>query len=212
MAKLIWPETGNPETLGVQVKAYYDSSAGALESVIQGATDGGKMVFGVATLLIAVIGLAALVNLILPLGGNLINALLGIHLNWTLQGLLGYLFYPLSLLLGVAPADAAEVGRLLGSRAIVTEAVAYQDLAGLMAEGALNNPRSSALAAYALCGFTHIASLGIFIGGIAAIAPSRIKDLAAVGWRAFMAATLTTLMVAAAAGVFMTGGEILIGK
>ncbi|MFH0764905.1 MAG: nucleoside transporter C-terminal domain-containing protein [Calditrichota bacterium] len=212
MAKLIWPETGKPETLGVQVKAYYDSGAGALESVIQGATDGGKMVFGVATLLIAVIGLAALVNLILPVGGNLINALFGIHLNWTLQGLLGYLFYPLALLVGVAPADAVEVGRLLGSRAIVTEAMAYQDLAKLMAEGALTDPRSSALAAYALCGFTHVASLGIFIGGIAAIAPSRIKDLAAVGLRAFIAATLTTLMVAAAAGVFMTGGETLIGK
>ena len=60
------------------------------------------------------------------------------------------------------------------------------------------------LATYALCGFAHLASLGIFIGGIAALAPNRVKDLAAVGFRAFIAATLSLMMVACAAGVFLT--------
>ena len=103
-----------------------------------------------------------------------------------------------------------EITRLVGERTVVTELTAYQDLAVLMKEGALVSPRSALLASYALCGFAHVASLGIFMGGLAALVPKRVKDLAAVGPRALVAATLGCLMTGCAAGVFLTTSSILL--
>ena len=94
---------------------------------------------------------------------------------------------------------------------MVTEVQAYLDLAALMGDKALVDPRSAALAAYALCGFAHVASLGIFIGGIAAIVPGKIRMLAEVGLRAFVSATLGCQMTGCVAGVFLTGKSILLG-
>jgi CNT family concentrative nucleoside transporter len=86
------------------------------------------------------------------------------------------------------------------------------DLAGLISSGSLSDPRSAFLATYALCGFAHVASLAIFIGGIAALVPERTPDLSSLGPRALLAATLACLMTAAVAGVFFTGGSLLLGK
>ena len=82
----------------------------------------------------------------------------------------------------------------------------------ILAAGALKEPRSAILAAYALCGFAHVASLAIFVGGTAALVPARTKDLSAVGLRALLAATLACLMTAAMAGTFFTGGSVLFGR
>lgn len=211
MAKLIFPEEDKPETLGTDVKAWYSPTSNAMEAILAGATDGGKMVFGIATMLLAVLGLAGLLNLLTTQIGDGINHLLGTQWDFTLQALLGYLFYPLTLLMGIDPRDAAAVSRLIGERIVVTEATAYQDLARMLAQGQIIDKRSAILATYALCGFAHVASLGIFIGGIAALAPGRAKDMAVVGFRALWAATLSLLMLACAAGVFLTRGSILFG-
>jgi CNT family concentrative nucleoside transporter len=111
----------------------------------------------------------------------------------------------------VTPQDAMEVARIIGERVVATEVKSYQDLAVLMQQGALHDPRSAFLAAYALCGFAHVASLAIFVGGIAALVPSRTADLSALGFRALLAATLACLMTAAVAGTFYTQGSILLG-
>ena len=211
MAKIILPESEKPETLGMTVKPYYERENNPIEAVINGAMAGGKMVFGIVVMLIAVLGLVALLNKITVFAGGGINSVLGTGMDFTLQGLLGYLFYPLTLVMGVHPADAPEIARLIGERSVVTEVQAYLDLAALMGDKALVDPRSAALAAYALCGFAHVASLGIFIGGIAAIVPGKIRDLAQVGLRAFVAATLGCQMTGCAAGVFLTGKSILLG-
>lgn len=211
MAKLIFPEEEKPETLGTDVKAWYNPSSNAIESILHGATDGGKMVFGIATMLLAVLGLVGLLNLMTTLVGDWINLALGTKWDFTLQALLGYLFYPLTLLLGINPQDAPAIARLIGERVVVTEATAYQDLAKMLAQGQIVDKRSAILATYALCGFAHVASLGIFIGGITALVPSRAKDMAAVGFRALWAATLSLLMLACAAGVFLTRGSVLFG-
>ena len=211
MAKLIFPEEDKPETLGTDVKAWYSPTSNAMEAILAGATDGGKMVFGIATMLLAVLGLVGLLNLLTMQIGDGINHLLGTQWDFTLQALLGYLFYPLTLLMGIDPRDAAAVSRLIGERIVVTEATAYQDLARMLAQGQIIDKRSAILATYALCGFAHVASLGIFIGGIAALAPGRAKDMAVVGFRARWAATLSLLMLACAAGVFLTRGSILFG-
>ncbi|NQS96871.1 MAG: nucleoside transporter [candidate division Zixibacteria bacterium] len=211
MSKLILPETGEPVTLGRTVKAYYERESSAVESIINGAMAGGRMVFGIVVMLLAFLGLVALLNKITVFAGGGVNSVLGINIDFTLQGMLGYLFYPFTVIMGVHPQDAYEIARIIGERTVVTEVNSYQDLAALISNGGLVDKRSAILATYALCGFAHFASLGIFIGGIAAIAPGKIKDLAGVGFRALIAATLGCQMTGCVAGVFLTKGSILLG-
>jgi CNT family concentrative nucleoside transporter len=210
MAKVIYPECGQPETMGKKVKVHYVRESNAIEAIINGAMAGGKMVFGIAVMLLAVLGLVALINKILVFGGGYFNQAAGLNVDFTLQGLLGYIFYPLTLLMGVHPADAYQIAKIIGERTVVTELNSYLDLSSLIKSGALHQMRSAVLATYALCGFAHFASLGIFIGGVSALAPERIKDLSRVGIRALIAATLACLMTGNIAGIFLTGSSILL--
>ncbi|MBI5102592.1 MAG: nucleoside transporter [Nitrospirae bacterium] len=212
LSKIILPETGSPLTLGLDVEPHYEKESSLMEAVINGANEGVKMLVGIVALLLSFLGIVALADYLLSGAGTTLNGLAGINMDWSLKGLLGYLFYPLTLIIGVPPADAFEVSKLIGERAVLTEVKAYQDLAVLISTGALKHPRSAVLAAYALCGFAHVASLAIFVGGTAALAPSRTKDLSEVGLRALIAATLACLMTAAVAGTFFIEGSILIGK
>ncbi len=212
MAKLIMPETGKPLTLGLDVKPHYEREDNLLMAIINGASEGLKLLGGIVTLLIAFLGLLALVNLGLGWAGGLLNGLFGWHVEWSLEALLGYLFYPLTLAIGVPPSDALPVAKVLGDRTILTEVFSYGRLAELMAGGALKDPRSAIIASYALCGFAHVASLAIFIGGTGALVPTRIKDLSRIGFRALLAATLACLMTGAVAGTFYTGSSVLFGR
>lgn len=210
MSKLLLPETEKPETLGMDVSLHYEKESTFMEAIINGANAGVKLVVGIAALLLALLGIMALVDLLLTGVGSGVNSVFGIHVDWTLKGLLGYLFYPVTLVIGVPPSDAPEIARLIGERVIATEVKSYQDLATLMASNALQSPRSAVLATYALTGFAHVPSLAIFVGGIAALAPGRSPDLARIGFRALLAATLACLMTAAVAGVFYSPGNFLI--
>ena len=212
MAKLIIPETGKPRTLGLDVHPHYPREDNLMVAVINGANDGLKLLGGIVSLLLAVLGLLALLDMILGWAGGGLNRLLGLHFQWSLKSILGYVFYPLTALLGIPPADILSVSKLLGERAIATEVVAYQDLAELMKNGGLVSARSAIIASYALCGFAHFASLAIFVGGTGALAPSRLKDISRIGLRALLAATLACLMTGAVAGTFYTGGSLLFGK
>ncbi len=209
MAKLIMPETGKPVTLGLDVKPHYEREDNLIMAVINGAWDGLKLLGGIVTLLIAFLGLLALVNLGLGWAGGLANGLFGWHVEWSLEALLGYLFYPLTLAMGVPPSDALPIAKILGDRTILTEVFSYGRLAELMAGGALRDPRSAIIASYALCGFAHVASLAIFIGGTGALVPTRVKDISRIGFRALLAATLACLMTGAVAGTFYTGASVL---
>jgi CNT family concentrative nucleoside transporter len=212
MSKLLMPETGKPETLGIDVKPHYEKESSVIEAIINGANAGLKLAVGVVALLVAFLGLVALADFISAGLGAKVNGLVGLNIDWSLKGLLGYVFYPFTLIIGVPPADAFEISKVIGERAIVTETKSYMDLAALMDAGALTDPRSAFLATYALCGFAHVASLAIFVGGIAALVPGRTADLSAVGPRALLAATLACLMTASIAGTFFSGGSILLGQ
>ncbi len=212
MSKLLIPETGKPVTLGVDVKPHYEREDNLILAIINGAWDGLKLLGGIITLLIAFLGLLALMNLAIGWVGGHMNSLFGWDITWSIEAFLGYLFYPVTLVLGIPPADALEVAKIVGERAVVTEVVSYGHLSELLAEGALRYPRSGLIASYALCGFAHIASLAIFIGGVGALAPSRYRDLSKLGFRALLAATLACLMTGAVAGAFYTGGSIIFGK
>jgi concentrative nucleoside transporter, CNT family len=212
MSKIIMPETEKPETLGLDIEPYYEKESSLMEAIINGANEGVKMVVGIMALLLAFLGLVALGDSLLSGAGMRLNTLLGLQIDWSFKGILGYLFYPLTLIIGVPPSDAFEIAKLIGERAVLTEVKSYQDLAALISLGTLKEPRSAVLAAYALCGFAHIASLAIFVGGTAALVPKRTKDLSEVGFRALIAATLACLMTAAVAGAFFTGGSVLLGR
>jgi CNT family concentrative nucleoside transporter len=204
MSKLLLPEKEQPLTLGTDVRPTVDRESSAIEAVIGGAMAGVQMFIGVCALLIAFLGMIGLLDLVLAwvTGPWLKDPL-------TLRQVLGWLLAPVAWLLGVPWSDAVAGGALLGERLIATEVPAYQRLATLMAApGRLAHPRTAVVMAYALCGFAHVASLAIFVGGTAALAPDRRKDLAAVGPRALLAATLACLMTGCVAGVFYHQGVI----
>ena len=117
---------------------------------------------------------------------------------------------PLAWLLGIEALDLSAAAQVLGARTVLTEVVAYQQLGELASSQAVS-ARTLVILSYALCGFAHLASVGIFVGGISALAPSRRSDLAVLGPRALIGATLATLMTGALAGVFYHGQEGLLG-
>jgi len=162
------------------------------------------MLVGIVALLLAFLGLLAMVNWFIASLSQKIGVFFNTPLDLSLQKILSFIYYPFSLLMGVPPQDIARVSALLGERTIVTELVSYQHLAEYIRNGQLTDLRSVAITTYALCGFAHIASLAIFVGGTATIAPSRAKDLARLGFRALFAATLACLMTGAVAGVFIS--------
>ncbi len=211
MSKIILPESEEPETLGVHVKPFYEKDNSVFEAIINGAYAGVKMIVGIVALLIAVLGLVALVDLILSSIGQYVNPLFGFEGQWSLKAIFGYIFYPVTIVLGVPPSDAGVVSKIIGERLIVTEVVAYNDFAAVLEEGLLQHPRSAVITTYALCGFAHLASMAIFVGGICALAPERSRNIGAIAVRALIAATLACLLTACVAGTFFTKGSILLG-
>lgn len=212
MAKLIVPETEKPKTLDVHVKPDYEREDNLIMAIINGANSGLRLLFGIITLLLAFLGIVALIDLVLGGMGGVLNSWFGINFDWSLKSLLGFVFYPFALILGIPPSDALQIARIIGERTVTTEVVSYQDLSQLIISGKLLHLRSAIIASYALCGFAHIASLAIFVGGIGALAPKRLKDLSRLGFRALLAATLACLMTGAIAGVFFTRGSVLFGN
>jgi len=212
MSKLIMPEKEIPKTLGVHVKPHYEREDNLIMAIINGANSGLRYLGGIVALLAAFLGILALLNIIFGWLGGYVNDLFGLNLEWSFEAFLGYIFYPFTLVLGIPPSDAFEVARIIGERTIVTEVVSYQHLSQLISEGTLLHPRSGIIASYALCGFAHIASLAIFVGGVGGLVPERLKDLSRLGFRALLAATLACLMTGAVAGAFFSQASILLGQ
>ena len=209
VSKLMLPETARPETLGTLPPiAESERHGNTMAALAAGSWDGLKLAAGIAALLIAVLGVLGIADLIIgkvtsPLAGALGGPL-------SLDRVLGWIFTPLAWLLGVEAADLPQAGQLLGKRILMTEVVAYRDLGVMGAAGSLS-PRTLVVMSYALCGFAHVPSVGIFVGGIAALAPTRRNDLAALGLRALVGATLATLMTGALAGLLYHGQRGFLG-
>ncbi len=207
MAKLLLPESERPETLaGVPPEDQAMRSPNLMSAIIQGAMDGLRLAAGITALLIAVLGLVALADKLLAF----VSSWFGLAEPLSIVRILSWLFYPVAFLLGLRTDDVPEAARLLGERVILTEVVSYQDLSAMIATGTVSDPRTVVILSYALCGFAHVASVAIFIGGTAVLVPSRRDDLASLGWRALLAATLATLMTACIAGIFSSGEGILL--
>jgi CNT family concentrative nucleoside transporter len=209
LSKFLVPETGRPETLGLAVAPAVERESSLFEAIINAANTGIRVIVGISGLLLAVLGLVALADMILSTGGGYLNSLMGTTLPCSFREILGLVFYPFTLVLGVPPEDAVLIARLIGERVVLTEVVSYQDLAAALAAKQILHPRSAVIAAYALCGFAHVASMAIFVGGVAALAPERTRDLSGVAVRALIAATFACLMTACVAGTFFNGNALL---
>lgn len=186
-----------------------------LDAAIIGALDGVKMAVSIAAVLILILGLVYLINQIFA-GLALLPSPIGdIFKVVTLSNILGFLFLPLTFLTGVSlnPQELWESSVIIGRRLFETAIPPYQALAqaaALPAGQRVISDRAVLIISYALSGFAHLASVGIFVGGTIALIPSRRKDISELGWKALFAGTLATLMIAAVSGVYYTPGNVSI--
>jgi CNT family concentrative nucleoside transporter len=197
LAKMLEPETGHPSTAGDVKIEVEKPGVNVIDAAARGAGDGLHLALNIAAMLLAFLGLIAMVNGIF----SWMHSLPG--LAWfpeSLQQLLGVVFAPVAWLLGVPWKDCTIVGNLLGTRLILNEFVAFVDLGKV--RQALD-PKSFTIATYALCGFANLSSIAIQIGGIGALAPSRKSDLARLGLKAVVAGTLANFMSACIAGILL---------
>lgn len=212
ISKIMYPETETSVTAGDHIDTKITQPyANAIDAATVGALDGMKLVLNVVAMLIAFLALVAALNGILGVIGPLLN-LPQLSLEW----MFSLVFAPVAWLLGVSWHDVGQVAILLGKKTVLTEFLAYLDLRTLIdntakvaTEPALANSlptlteRSQVITTYALCGFSNIASLGIQIGGIGALAPERQHDLARLGVRALVAGSLACFMTACIAGLLI---------
>jgi CNT family concentrative nucleoside transporter len=193
-ASLMVPHSG-PGTGSEMVVA--DSDASAISAIYRGTSEGLALLLNIIASLIVAVALLAIVNQLvglLPHEGD----------PWSLQRLLGLLLKPLAWLAGIPWSEAGAAGSLLGTKTILNELVAYLDLARLP-EDALS-PRSRLIMTYALCGFANIGSLGIMIGGLTAMAPSRRAEIIQLAPRTLLSGTLATLSCGAIVGCLDLAG------
>jgi CNT family concentrative nucleoside transporter len=188
ISKMLMPELETPKTAGKIERLEGQQSVNVLDAASRGVTDGLYLALNVAAMLLAFIALVYLVNGILGL----------VHTN--LQSLFGYSLAPVAWIIGVPWQDARLVGNLMGTKLVLNEFVAFSMLGPLKGHIAA---RSFTIATYALCGFANFASIGVQIGGIGALAPSRRHDLARLGFRAVLAGTLANYLAAAIAGFLL---------
>ena len=190
VAKIMYPETEVSETKGTLTVNVEKTSDNAMEALGDGATDGLKLAANIGAMLIAFVAMIAMVD-----------ALLGFA-NTSLAEVFGFIFRPLAWAMGAPWSEAGTLGTLLGEKIVLTELIAYKDLAEIRNAGELSD-RTSIIASYALCGFANFASIGIQMGGIGGIAPSRKKDIAKIALRAMAGGAIASWITASIAGILI---------
>ena len=199
LSKMICPETGVPVSRDSLHVAVERPDANVIEAAASGAGVGVQLALNVGGMLMAFIGLIALLNF----GIGWLGGLAGLD-GLTFQGILGTVLRPLAWVMGVPWADTGYVGGLIGVKTVLNEFVSYAQFAGDMQSGALAiSPRSAVITAYALLGFANFSSIGIQIGGIGGLAPGRRSEIARFGVRAMLAGNLAAFMSATLAGMLM---------
>ena len=207
-SKILVPNT---EKVNKEVEVSKDKiGSNMLDAITNGTSDGIRLAVNVAGMLLAFLALIAMANFTFGKIGSWtgLNELIaqgtnGRFTELSLQFMLGYLFAPIMWLIGVCPQDIMLVGRLLGEKLILTEFIGYISLSDLKAAGAFFEHKSVIMATYILCGFANFASIGIQIGGIGALAPSKRVILSRYGMYALIAGTLASLMSATIIGMIL---------
>jgi concentrative nucleoside transporter, CNT family len=195
LSKMMVPETQTPETMGDVRGDPMRPDANVLDAASRGTREGLQLALNIAAMLISFLALIALVNR----GLHFVGGFFGLE-DLSLQVILGTFLAPVAWLLGIPWSDSREVGGLLGTRVILNEMIAYNDLGALKER---LQPRSFSIATIALCGFANLSSIGIQLGGIGALIPERRADLARLGLRALVTATLANFLSACIAGILL---------
>ena len=215
MAKILVPETEDPEVIEKVSFTSGETDANVIEAAATGASDGLKLALNVGAMLLAFVALIQLANFLLSLLANPsfggwepydLNALIaqwsgGTFDSLSLEAIFGFIFAPIAWAMGVESADLLLFGRLLGEKIAINEFIAYLslgELRGVMSE------RSTIIAAYALCGFANFSSIAIQIGGIGGIAPDRKSDVARLGLLSVIGGALASWMTATIAGMLIS--------
>jgi concentrative nucleoside transporter, CNT family len=199
LSKMIRPETEVPLSRDSLHVAVERPDANVVEAAASGAAVGVQLALNVGGMLMAFIGLIAMLNF----GIGWVGGLVGFE-GLTLQTIVGTVLRPLAWVMGVPWADTGYVGGLMGIKTILNEFVAYAQFAGDLQSGAhVISPRSAVIAAYALLGFANFSSIGIQIGGIGGLAPGRRGDIARFGLRAMLAGNIAAFMSATLAGMLL---------
>ena len=222
IGNIIYPELEHSVTAGDVNMPAIDSGDNVIEAAANGITDGLKLAVNVGAMLIGFIALIAVLDVTLNWFDSLVDGSL-LHGTWvaygsggmspvtgefsgifpgSLQTLFGTLLRPLAFLMGVPWADAAKVGNLLGIKISLNELVAYGVLGSYVQEGVISN-RAMIISTYALCGFANFSSIGIQLGGIAAVAPRRRADLAKLGLKAMFGGAIASWLTASVAGILL---------
>ncbi|MDP5274980.1 NupC/NupG family nucleoside CNT transporter [Chengkuizengella axinellae] len=193
IAKIMLPETEKSE-IGDDIKMEKDTeSANVVDAAARGASDGLKLALNVGAMLLAFIALIALFNGFLGWIGSWFN-----FENLTLEGILGYVFAPIAFAIGVPWEEAVQAGGYIGQKLVLNEFVAYSFFGP---EIDTLTPKTAMIISFALCGFANISSIGILLGGLGGMAPSRRGDIAKLGFKAVMAGMLASLLSASIAGM-----------
>lgn len=198
MAKLLMPETEeiSNDYTDVEIDKEGEKPANVIDAAASGAASGLKLAVNVGAMLLAFIAIIALLNSMVSGFGNLLG-FEGITIEW----MLGYLFAPFAFVIGVPVEEMLQAGSFIGQKIVVNEFFAYVNFVEI--KDTLS-PATQAIVTFALCGFANLSSIAILLGGIGSMAPNRRPDIARLGMKAMMAATMANLMSAAIAGVFVS--------
>ena len=197
IAKIIFPETEKSQTLGkvtLEVKSQYSNT---IDAITHGAGDGFKIAMNVIAMLIGFIALIALVDWSLLKIGHLFSANIDLSLNF----IFGKLFYPMAWAMGIPSVDIQSAATLLGQKLTINEFVAFKSLTSKVVP--ILTEKGLLIVSIAICGFANFSSVGMLIGGIGELAPSRRKDLAELGLKALLAGTLASYLSASIAGILI---------
>lgn len=198
VAKVMYPEDGNPETSESLTVKTENSDVNIIDAAARGASEGLFLALNVGAMLLAFVALMYMLNGLLTWLGSQV----GID-GLTFELILGLILSPLAWLMGVSWADAPIVASLIGTKTVLNEFYAYLQLATTLGSEHSLQPRSIIISIYALSGFANFASIGVQLGGIGGIAPSRRRDLARLGLRAMIAGSIAALMTATVAGMIL---------
>jgi CNT family concentrative nucleoside transporter len=190
ISKLMVPETDELTSGNLIIP---EKATSSIDAITKGTLQGVELLLNIIAMLVVLVALVYLMNLILGLfpefGGKPV----------TLQRLMGYIMAPIVWLMGIPLNEATKAGALMGTKTILNELLAYLDLSRL--EPGTLSPRSMLIMTYAMCGFANPGSLGIMIGGMGTMAPSRRDEIVALGVRSIIAGTLATCMTGAVVGI-----------
>jgi CNT family concentrative nucleoside transporter len=198
VAKLMYPENGKPETSENLEVSIETSDVNVIDAAARGASEGLFLALNVGAMLLAFIALMYMMNGLL----GWLGSQAGVD-GLTFELILGWLLAPLAWLMGVPWADAPMVASLIGVKTVLNEFYAYLQLAAILGSEHDLQPRSIVITIYALSGFANFGSIGVQLGGIGGIAPSRRHDLARLGLRAMIAGSIAALMTATVAGMIL---------